>query len=143
MNRLYDYGRNEFLKGAIAWLNDDIRAVLLPATYVPNTETDQFLSSILVDDRISVSQLLYDKTAVAGVAGAAPTRCVDVLGAEVASVALFKDTGLDSTSPLIAYIDIASNLPIMPEANFILDIYRKHEGADLLIQWYSNLIFKL
>lgn len=131
MNKLYDYGRNEFLKANIDWLQDTIRAVLLPATFTPDLLTDRFLSDIPEDDWISISEPLSAKTAEAGVAGAEPTRCVAVLGPEVASLVLFMDTGLSSTSPLIAYIDVADNLPITPE------------GANLIIRWNSNLIFKL
>lgn len=131
MNQLYDFGRNEFLRGRIDWLYDDIKVVLLLAAYIPLIDTDQFLSDIPEAYWISISQSLYEKTAYAGIAGAAPTRCVDVVGDTVSSLVLFKDTGLVSTSPLIGYIDIAEHLPLVPE------------GADLMINWNSNLIFKL
>lgn len=131
MNRLYDHGRNGFLLGSVRWLTDTIKALAVTNLYVPDFVNDRYVTDVPAGEVLSTSQSLYDKTASAGIAGAAPTRFVAVLGQPIHAIVLFKDTGFDSTSTLLAFIDVASNLPISPE------------GADLLVQWPSGLIFKV
>nr|WP_201787713.1 hypothetical protein [Mycobacteroides immunogenum] len=56
-----------------------------------------------------------------------------VSGASVEAMVIYKDTGTVGTSPLIAYIDTATGLPVSPN------------GGDINIAWDTgtNKIFKL
>lgn len=133
-NALYDLGRQAFLEGGIAWLTDTIKAVLVDtALYTPNLATDQFLSIIPGGARVATSPAFASKTSTIGVADAADVTFSLVSGATVEAIVIYKDTGAAATSPLIAYIDTATGLPVTPS------------GGDIIIQWDAgaNRIFKL
>ena len=132
-NALYDKGRQAFLEGSIAWLTDNIKAVLVTSGYTPSTGTDQFLSDVPGGDRVATSGNLASKTSTSGVADAADLTFTAVSGSAVAYVVLYKDTGTAGTSPLILIIDTATNLPVTPN------------GGDITVQWDNgaNKIFKL
>lgn len=132
-NSLYDLGRKAFLDGGINWASDNIKVVLVDATYTPNPSTDQFLSDIAGGKRVATSGNLSSKTDTAGVADAADVTFSSVSGAAVDFIVIYKDTGTASTSPLICVIDTATNLPVTPN------------GGDIVVQWDNggNKIFKL
>ena len=56
-----------------------------------------------------------------------------VSGASIEAIVIYSDTGTESTSPLIAYIDTATGLPITPN------------GGDIIVTWDNgtNKIFKV
>jgi len=133
-NALFDYGREGYLNGGLNWLSDDVRCILVDTgLYTPNLATDQFLTAIPGGARISLSGSLTTKTATAGVADADDVSFTAVTGATVEAIVLYKHTGVDATSRLIAYIDTATGLPFLPS------------GGNVAIQWDngSNKIFKL
>ena len=48
-NALYDLAKQKLLEGSIAWLADDIKAMLVDtADYTVNLVTDEFLSDVIV-----------------------------------------------------------------------------------------------
>jgi hypothetical protein len=129
-NALYDKGREAFLSGDISWDADTIKAVLTRDT--PDTVNDQFLSDLATT--VSTSPTFTSPTVVNGVADAADITFTAVpAGASISYLVIYKDTGLATTSPLIAAIDTATNLPVVPN------------GADILVEWDNgaNKIFKL
>lgn len=130
-NVLYDKGREKFLRGEISWNADDIKAVLV-SEYVFGA-AHEFLSSIVVGNRVATSANLDSKTTIAGVADAADVTYSAVTGDPVSAVVLYKDTADPATSPLIAYIDDATGIPVTPN------------GGDITIEWDDgpNRIFKL
>lgn len=131
-NRMYDAGRESFLKGAIDWSTANIKVVLVDsAVYTPNTATDDFLNDIA--SVIATSGNLAGKTTAAGVADANDITFTAVTGAQSEYLVIYKDTGTSSTSNLIALIDTATNLPVTPN------------GGDITVQWDNgaNKIFKL
>ena len=135
-NALYDTGRNAFLTAGVNWTSDTIAAVLVKVTsgYTVNLATDQFLSSIVSGNRIATFTPLASKTASAGVADAADVTFPTVAsGPAAGAVVLYKNTGTDTTSQLIAYIDTATGIPVTPN------------GGDITVSWDngSNKIFKL
>lgn len=133
-NALYDKGRQKFLDGEIAWSSDDIKLVLVDsATYTVDLAADEFLSDIIAGARVSVSPNFTTKSSDEGVAGADDVVLSAVTGPESEAIVIYKDTGTEATSPLIAYIDSASGLPVTPN------------GGNIIITWDTgpNLIFKL
>ena len=131
---VYDKARESFLKGDLDWLVDDIRAVLVDTdTYTANQATDEFLTIIGTGNRVAVSGAFTTKDATAGVADAADITFTTVTGDEAEALVIYKHTGTDSTSNLIAYIDSATGLAITPG------------GGDITVTWDSgaNKIFKL
>lgn len=132
-NALYDTGRDAFLNGDIDWTNDTIKAVIIDsADYTVDINNDQFLNDIPAGARVGTATL-SGKSSSAGVADASDTTFDNVTGDQAEAVVLYKDTGMESTSQLIAYIDTATGLPVTPS------------GSDVIIQWSdgSNKIFKL
>ena len=133
-NALYDKGRQSFLEGGIAYLTDNIKAVLVDSgAYTVNLSTHQFLSDIASGARIATSGNLSGKTSTAGVANASAWTWTAVSGAQSEYVILYKDTGTATTSPLFAFIDTATGLPVTPNGGDIT--YTPDSG--------SNHLFKL
>lgn len=133
-NALYDKGREKFLKGEISWNSHDIKCVLVDAAdYTVNLASDEFLSSIAAGGRVATSANLGTKTTTAGVADAADITFSTVTGDPSEALVIYKDSGDPATSPLIAYIDTATGLPVTPN------------GGDVTVTWDSgaNKIFKL
>ena len=133
-NALYDKGREKFLRGELSWDTHDIKTVLVDtAGYAVNLAAHEFLSSIDAGMRIATSANLGTKTTVAGVADAADVTFTAVTGAQSEALVIYRDTGDPATSPLIAYIDTATGLPVTPN------------GGDITVQWDNgaNRIFKL
>lgn len=130
-NTLYDTGRKAFLDGDIDWLNDTIKVALVDTgTYTFSQAHDYYND---VSGVVGTPQTLGTKTSTAGVADAADVTFTAVSGSSVEALIIYKDTGVSSTSPLIAYIDTATGLPVTPT------------GADITITWDSgsSKIFKL
>lgn len=133
-NALFDKARQRFLEGQFNWNTDTIKAVLVDTgTYTPNLSAHEFLSDISSGARIAMSGAFTGKTTTGGAADANDITYTSVTGPSIEAIVIFKDTGTDSTSPLIAYIDTATGLPITPN------------GGDIIVTWDNgaNKIFKL
>lgn len=137
-NFIYDLARKAFLEGGIAILTDNIKVALVQTGgghYVAAQATDQYLGvAIAAGDIKARTANLASKTSTAGVFNAANTVFSAVAaGAADGAIVIFKDTGTDNTSPLIAYIDSYAGLPVTPN------------GSDINVSWPtdSNKIFKL
>jgi hypothetical protein len=131
-NLIFDSAREAFLNGGINWTSDDFRVVLISSGYTFSSAHD-FLNDIVGGNRVATSTSLTGKTSTAGVADAADITFTAVTGSAVTQFVIYRHTGTESTSNLIAYFDTATNLPITPN------------GGDITIQWDSgaNKIFKL
>jgi hypothetical protein len=133
-NTLYDKGRELFLTGQINWLTDTIKVILVDtANYTANFSTHHYVSSVGAQARIGQIATLSGKSATAGAADAADSTFTSVSGASIEAIVIYKDTGDEATSPLLAYIDTATGLPITPN------------GGDIIVTWDNgtNKIFRL
>lgn len=133
-NALYDKGRQGFLEGAIPWLTGNIKLVLVDTgAYTPNLATHDNLDDVPAGARIATSGNFAGKTSTDGVADADDVVLSAVTGVQSEALVIYLDTGTESTSRLIAYIDTATGLPVTPS------------GGNITIQWDSgaNRIFKL
>lgn len=133
-NALYNKGREGFLDGSIDWDTDDIRCILIDtADYTVDLATHDNLDDVPGDARVATSGALTSKTVTDGVADAADVTLSSVTGDTCEAIVIYKHTGTESTSRLIAYIDTATGLPVTPN------------GGDITIQWDAgaNKIFKL
>ena len=133
-NALFDKARQRFLEGQFNWNTDTIKAVLVDTgTYTVNLSAHEFLSDIGSGARITVSGAFTGKVTTGGAADANDVTFTSVTGASIEAIVLYKDTGTDATSPLIAFIDTATGLPITPN------------GGDIIVTWDNgaNKIFKL
>ena len=114
-NTLYDSARQGFLEAQVNWLTDTMKVLLVDSgAYTPNVSTHQFLADIPISSRIAGPVTLTSKTTTGGAADAADVTFTSVSGASIEMIIIYKDTGTEATSPLIAMIDTATGLPITP-----------------------------
>jgi len=144
-NAVYDLGRQSFLSDspAIDMDTDTIKAALIDDTYVPNLATDQYVDPALgaAGAKIIASAALASRTVLAGVFDAADVTFAAVAtGKTVKYVAIYKDTGVLTTSPLIALIDTAA---VNGGASGAMSLLTN--GGDITITWDNgaNKIFKV
>lgn len=131
-NALYDKAREKFLTGSLDWATDNFKVVLVDTgTYTVDLVNDEFHSDLA--GIVDTSGNLGSKTTTAGVADAADVTFTAVSGNSVEALVIYKDTGVSGTSPLVAYIDTATGLPVTPN------------GGDITVSWDdgTNKIFKL
>ena len=133
-NTLYDYARQRFLEAQINWMTDTVKVILVDTgAYTPQTSVHQYLSDIPPSARIAGPVTLTAKATTGGAADAADVTFTAVSGASIEAIIIYVDTGTESTSPLIAFIDTATGLPITPN------------GGDIIVTWDNgtNKIFKV
>ena len=133
-NTLYDYCRQRFLESQINWMTDTIKVILVSTSaYTPQTAVHQYLADISGSARIAGPVTLTAKATTGGAADAADCTFTSVSGATINAIVIYKDTGTEATSPLIAYIDTATGLPITPN------------GGDIIVTWDNgvNKIFRV
>lgn len=114
--------------------SDTIKAVLIDAAdYTVNLATHDFLDDVPAGARVGTPQTLAGKTVTSRVFDANDITFPTVSGDPSEALILYKDTGVESTSRLIAYIDTATGLPVTPG------------GGDIPVIWDNgaNKIFKL
>ena len=133
-NTLYDFARQRFLEAQINWLNDTIKVVLVDSgAYTVQPSIHQYLSDIPTSARIAGPVTLTGKSTANGAADANDCTFTAVSGNSIEAIVIYKDSGSEATSPLIAYIDTATGLPITPN------------GGDIIVTWDNgtNKIFKV
>lgn len=133
-NALYDAGREGFLAGDIDWDANTIKLVFVDeADDTIDLAADDNLDDRAAGSRVATSGALASKTTTAGVADAADVTVSTVTGDQFESMDVIKDTGVESTSRLIANIDTATGLPCTPN------------GGNITVTWDNgaNKIFKL
>jgi len=126
-NALYGLGREAFANGGIALLADDIKVVLIDAAdYTVSIDADDFLDDIAAGARVATSGNLASKTTTLGTFDAADITFSAVSGDASEALVIYRDSGVASTSELIAYIDTATGLPVTPN------------GGDITVTWDSG-----
>lgn len=133
-NAIYGLAREKFLNGDIDWAAHDIKAVLVDAAdYTVSINADEFLDDVPGGARVATSANFSGKTSTLGVADANDITFSAVTGDPSEAVVIYRDSGVEATSPLIAYIDTATGLFVTPG------------GGDITVEWDNgaNKIFKL
>lgn len=131
-NALYQKYAKLMLDADLDILVDNIKCVLVDtAAYTVNLATDDFLDDIPAGDRIATSGNMSTKTTTLGVYDADNITFSSVTGDPSEALVIYKDTGTAATSPLIAYIDTATGLPVTPN------------GGDITITWNASGIFSV
>lgn len=133
----YLKGARKIEEGTIRVGTDTIKAMLLTGSYTPNTDTHEFVSDV---SSYEVSDSSYSRQTVTGI-----SFVEDTAGDQVKVTAnnlsftfsgsvtfrylvLFKDTGNNSTSPLIAVYDLGTQTV---------------SGATVNIVWSSDGMWKV
>lgn len=131
MSGLYTSAKKLLLDGDLSLLSDTIKCVLIdPSAYTVNLNVHDNLNDVPAGARIGVPQTLTNKSTAGGVFDADNVTFPACTGNTVTAAILYKDTGDEATSSLIAYIDVGGTTP---------------NGLDLLLPWSNgaNKIFTL
>jgi hypothetical protein len=129
-NRAYKPFKVLLLKGDIDLENDTIKAALIDTADYTFDQAHDFLNDASAGI-VGAPQTLANKTFTDGVFNADDVTFPTVSGDPCEAVILYKDTGNPATSPLIAYIDTATGLPVTPN------------GGNVAVQWHSSGILAL
>jgi hypothetical protein len=125
---LYPDFKEALLTAGLDLESDDIRAILVDTADYTYSAAHNFLDDVAAGSRVAVSSALASKTITDGVFDAADKTLTAVTGDPSEAIILYKHTGTESTSNLIAYIDGLSVTP---------------NGGDIVIQWSGSGIFAL
>jgi len=102
-NAVQASARKLFLDGDIDLLNDTVK-VVLAKTYTYSSGHD-YLDDVTAGYRVATATLASKTTTGGAFDSADPTFTAVAAGSTVTGIWIYKDTGTDSTSPLIAWFD--------------------------------------
>jgi hypothetical protein len=129
-NALYAKGKEKMLSASINFSSDTIKVALVKNTYTQSLGTDEFYSTVS-PHVVGTPQTLGTKTVSLGVFDAADATWLTVLAGDTfEGVVIYKDTGVEATSPLLAYIDTITGFPLASN------------GGDITVQW-DNGTYKI
>ena len=134
-NSLYDKARNLFASGGIDWGNDTFNVILVDtAVYTVNLSGHNWASDVTGSAIIAgPNTLTSTQVELNGAADADDVTFTAVSGDSIEALVIYKFVTNLNDSPLIAYIDTATGLPITPN------------GGDIIVTWDNgtNRIFRL
>ncbi len=133
-NALYTAAKAAILTNTLDLENGDIRAILVDTgAYTVNLATHDNLDDIAAGARIGSAVALAGKTVTGGVFDADDVTFTAVTGVSVEAFVLYLHTGVEATSKLLMFGNVATGLPVTPS------------GADITIRWDAgaNKIFAL
>jgi len=117
-NALYPKAKEAFLNGSINMVANTVTIALVDTGVYTYSSSHQYRNEVSNSAVIS-STTLSNKTITNGVFDADDATFSSVTGANCEALLIFQDTGIQSTSRLIAYIDSATGLPILPNGGDI------------------------
>lgn len=127
-NALYTKGKQKFLEGFVNLKIDDIQVTLVDgALYTPTIATDNDIAEIPVAARIANTGLT-SKTTTDGVFDAADITfpVVPSNANSMAYLVIWRNSGTEANSQLLAVFDTATGLPVTPN------------GGDINITWSAG-----
>lgn len=112
-NTLYNKTRESFAKGLINWESSPVAAFLVPAgTYTYNI-AHASLADLGAPAKVFKASMLGRVVTSVGGCQADATLFAGPNGPTISEVVIALDTGVDSTSILIAHIDVLGGLPFV------------------------------
>jgi len=110
-NLLYSKAKEALLNGDIHFETDQIKILFVDSTYSPSISSDEFVSNIPSSSIKHRSNPLVNVTTDLGVLDADDIAIPDYPGNAFKALVLYKNTGTDATSRIIAYIEDSVGLP--------------------------------
>ena len=127
-NFIYGKAKEALLNGQFNVSSDTLKVLLVTQSYVPNQNVDQFVSNIS-NSHIKVrTGALSGVTSTLGVLDASNLTYSNYDGTSFHALVIYKDTGSDNTSRLLAYIDSANGIPFLGI----------NETTDITINWSNG-----
>lgn len=119
MSQLYPQGAAHILGKSTAanMVSDTLKILFYAGSY---NSSHEFVSDLTGASIIARSSGLSSKTTTNGTLSAANLTVTSVSGSSFAAVILYKDTGADATSPLIAYFTVSTFTPTGRDVNVIV-----------------------
>lgn len=134
-NALFTLTKNILLGSGATRLDldtDTIKLVFVDhADDTPVPATDDFLDDILGAARVATSTALDTPSISAGAIDFADEVVSTVTGDPFESIVVYKDSGVEATSPLIVFYDTATGLPFTPS------------GGNITITWNASGLFSI
>ena len=121
-NALYPKAKESFINAHINMSANTITIALVDSGVYTYSTAHQFRSDVS-NSAVIASTTLSNKTVTSGVFDADDATFTSVTGANCEALLIFQDTGVQSTSRLIAYIDSATGLPILPNGGDITVVF--------------------
>ena len=127
---IYNKAKEKFLSGAIDLTTDTIKVILVDTADYTFSSTHEFQSDVAAAAQEEISPAMTTKSVTDGTFDADDVTFSGTSGDACEAVIIFKDTGTDTTSPVIAYLDSLSGLPVTL-------------GGDVTISWDAAGIFTI
>ena len=112
-NFIYGKAKQSLLNGEFNISSDSLKVLLVTDSYVPSQNTDQFVSNISGSYIKERTSSLTNVTNILGVIDADDVTVAEYSGLAFKALVIYKDSGTDSTSRLLAYIDTATGIPFL------------------------------
>lgn len=122
-SQLYPKGK-EHLLGATTQVDmnsDTIKVMLIHSATTAYNSGHEFVSDLTGGGIVARSGALASVTLTSGTVDAADKTITSVTGSTVDAVILYKDTGSDATSPLIAWFDVSTFTPNGSDVNVVFN----------------------
>ncbi len=128
---LYAKSKKLLLDADLDLLADTLKCVLIDtADYTVNLSTHDFLDDVASAARVGTPQTLANKSTTDGVFDADNAVFPSVTGDPCEAILIYKDTGNEATSPVIAYID---GISVTPNGGNITVAW--DDGANKIFKW--------
>jgi hypothetical protein len=114
--------RKLFLDGDIDLLNDTIKAVLVKSSSYTYSSAHDYLDDVTAAGRVATVTLSSKTTTGGAFDSADPTFTAVASGSTVTGLWIYKDSGTESTSPLIAWFDTQASSSAISTATSGADI---------------------
>ena len=121
-NALYSKAKEAFLNGSINMVANTVTIALVDTGAYTYSSSHQYRNEVANSSVISTATLT-NKTITGGVFDADDATFSSVTGANCEALIIFADTGVQGTSRLVAYIDSATGLPILPNGGDITVVF--------------------
>ena len=126
---LYPIGKKAILDASINLDTDTIKAALVDTGTYTYSAAHDFYND--VSGVVGTPQTIANTTTTSGTFDGDNVTYTAVSGNTVEAIVIYKDTGSSATSPLIAYIDSGTGLPVTPN------------GGDITVAWNASGIFSI
>lgn len=111
-NAIFDSAREKFGTAQLDWTAGTWKIVALAAGYTLDVTTASVLSDVDATKRVATSNAITGRSMSKGWFYALPTLFPLLTSAtSVASLCVYRDTGVESTSDLVLYISDARSMP--------------------------------
>jgi hypothetical protein len=135
---LYNKGKTEILNGGIDLLNDTIKVAMVTSSYSPDKDADDYFDDVTNEvsgtGYTAGGKALTNKSVSQDNTNDRAKFDADDVTWTVATITaraavIYEDTGTDSTSPLIAFVDFGEDYST--------------SGEDFTIEWHADGILYL